>query len=108
MKIAYIQSIGGASGDMLLGALIDVGLPLDLLRSELAKMPVDGYCIEAAVETRCEVRGTHLKVRLEERKRHSPAELLRAVENSTLDPAVMKMSAGALRALWQAEARVHG
>lgn len=108
MKIAYIQSIGGASGDMLLGALIDVGLPLDLLRSELAKMPVAGFCIEAGVETRCEVRGTHLKVHLEERKRHSPAELLRAVENSTLDPAVKKRSASVLGALWQAEARVHG
>ena len=42
MKIAYIQSIGGASGDMLLGALLDAGLPLDTLRQELSKLGVEG------------------------------------------------------------------
>ena len=108
MKIAYIQSIGGASGDMLLGSLVDAGLPLELLRSELAKLPIDGYAIDAAEETRCEVRGIHLKVRLEERTRHSPAGLLRAVEDSELHPEVRERSIQVLQALWRAEARVHG
>ena len=107
-KIAYIQSIGGASGDMLLGALVDAGLPLDTLRSELAKLPVDGYAIDAAEETRCEVRGVHLKVSLEDRTRYSPAVLLRTVETSPLAPAVKEQADEVLRALWRAEARVHG
>ena len=108
MKIAYIQSIGGASGDMLLGALVDAGLSLDLLRSELAKLPMSGYRIEVTQETRCEVRGTHLKVHLENRTRHSPAALLQAIEVCTVDPAVKERACAVLRALWQAEARVHG
>ena len=108
MKIAYIQSIGGASGDMLLGALVDAGLPLDVLRSQLAKLPVGGYVIDAAEETRCEVRGVHLKVRLEDRARHSPAALLQAVANSELEPLVKERAEMVLRALWRAEARVHG
>ena len=108
MKVAYIQSIGGASGDMLLGALVDAGLPLDVLRSELAKLPVGGYAIDAAEETRCEVRGAHLKVRLEDRTRHSPAALLRAVADSGLASAVKEQAGEVLRALWRAEARVHG
>ena len=107
-KIAYIQPIGGASGDMLLGALVDAGLPLELLRRELAKLPVDGYALAAAEETRCEIRGTHLKVHLEDRTRYSPAALLRAVKESGLDPSVKHQAASVLRALWQAEARVHG
>ena len=107
-KIAYIQSIGGASGDMLLGALIDAGLPLELLRSELAKLPLSGYAIDSSEETRCEVRGTHLKVRLEDTARHSPAALLRAVEDSELDSSVKQKAGVALQALWRAEARVHG
>ena len=108
MKIAYIQPIGGASGDMLLGALVDAGLPLELLRSGLAKLPVGGYGINAVEETRCEIRGTHLKVHLEDRTRHSPAALLRAVANSGLEPAVKERAESVLRALWRAEARVHG
>ena len=108
MKIVYIQPIGGASGDMLLGALVDAGLSLELLRSELLKLPVGGYGIKAAEETRCETRGTHLKVLLENRTRHSPASLLRTVENSELDVGVKEQASGVLRALWEAEARVHG
>ena len=108
MRIAYIQSIGGASGDMLLGALVDAGLPLELLRSELAKLPVDGYALDAAEETRCEIRGTHLKVHLEDRTRYSPAVLLRTIETSPLDPAVKEQAVEVLRTLWKAEARVHG
>ena len=47
VKVAYIQSIGGASGDMLLGALIDLGLPLDTLKVELAKLSLSGYEVTA-------------------------------------------------------------
>ena len=107
-KIAYVQSIGGASGDMLLGALVDAGLPLELLRRELAKLPVDGYALDAAEETRCEIRGIHLKVNLEDRTRYSPAVLLRTVETSPLEPAVKKQASEVLRTLWKAESRVHG
>ncbi|MYC39222.1 MAG: nickel pincer cofactor biosynthesis protein LarC [Chloroflexi bacterium] len=107
-KIAYIQPIGGASGDMLLGALVDAGLPLELLRRELAKLPVDGYALAAAEETRCEIRGTHLKVHLEDRTRYSPAVLLRTVETSPLNPVVKEQASEVLRTLWKAEARVHG
>ena len=108
MRAAYIQSVGGASGDMLLGALVDAGLPLEFLRDELAKLPLGGYSIDAAEETRCEMRGTHLKVRLEEPTRHSPATLLEAVTSSTLDDPVKEKALRVLRALWRAEARVHG
>ena len=108
MRIVYIQSIGGASGDMLLGALVDAGLSLELLRRELAKLPVDGYSLDAAEETRCEIRGIHLKVNLEDRTRYSPAVLLRTVETSPLDPAVKEQASEVLRTLWKAEARVHG
>ena len=108
MKIAYIQSIGGASGDMLLGAMVDAGLLLETLRRELTKLPVDGYAIEAVEGTRCEIRGTHLKVQLEDRTRYTPAVLLRTVETSSLEPPVIEQATRVLRGLWRAEARVHG
>ena len=108
MKVAYIQSIGGASGDMLLGALVDAGLPLEVLRQELAKLDVDGYSLEAREETRCEVRGTYLKVTLDDAARYTPRRLLVTVESSGLSDRVKEQACRVLNSLWRAESRVHG
>ena len=108
MRIAYIQPIGGASGDMLLAALIDVGLPLDWLRTELAKLEVPGYGLGAGQETRKEVRGTRLSVTVEDRTRYSPRLLLDTVRGSSLPQTVKDRSCSVLDNLWKAEARVHG
>lgn len=108
MRVAYIQSIGGASGDMILGALTDLGVPLPLLRDELGKLTVSGYRIDASEETRCEIRGTHLKIHLEDLTRHSPLALLETVKASNLPQPVKDRSCRVLDALWRAESRIHG
>ena len=108
MRIAYIQPIGGASGDMMLGALTDLGMPLEHLEAELGKLNVRGYRLEARQETRCEMRGTYLKVDLEDRTRYSPKQLLETVEGSSLSQPVKDRSCQVLKALWTAECRVHG
>ena len=108
MRIAYIQPIGGASGDMMLGALTDLGMPIEHLESELGKLNVGGYRLEARQETRCEMRGTYLKVDLEDQTRHSPRWLLETVEDSSLSEPVKERSCQVLNALWTAECRVHG
>ncbi len=108
MKAAYIQSIGGASGDMLLGALFDLGLSLETLRDGLSSLETDGYQLTTTQETRCEVRGTKLTVTLEDGKRLSPRELNEAVASSALPEQVKTQSIQVLNNLWQAECRVHG
>ena len=108
MKIAYFQPIGGASGDMLLGALVDAGFPLEQLRAGLSALPMDGFSISGSEEIRCEMRGTHLKVHLEDRSRLSPAALAEAVDASGLHPSVRKSASSVLHSLFRAEARVHG
>ena len=107
-NIAYIQSIGGASGDMLLGALVDSGVPLDAITSQLQKLNLSGYQVTAAPGVRCEVRGLQLTVTLADRQRFTPQQLLAAVANSPLSPYIKQRSEKVLRALWQAESRVHG
>ena len=108
MRIAYIQPIGGASGDMMLGALTDLGMPIEHLEAELGKLNVGGYRLEARQETRCEMRGTYLKVDLEDQTRHSPKLLLETVAGSSLSESVKDRSSQVLNALWAAECRVHG
>ena len=108
MRIAYIQPIGGASGDMMLGALTDLGMPIEHLEEELGKLNVGGYRLEARQETRCEMRGIYLKVDLEDPTRYSPKQLLDTVESSSLSQPVKNRACQVLKALWQAESRVHG
>ena len=108
MKIAYIQSVGGASGDMLLAALLDAGLPLEFLQGELAKLPVAGYALNAVQEARREMRGVKLNVDVKEPTRYSPKRLLEIVSSSGLNLKQKQRAEGVLRALWTAEGRVHG
>jgi uncharacterized protein (DUF111 family) len=107
MRVAYIQSIGGASGDMILGALLDLGVPLDHLQHELAKLGELGYDLTVSQETRREVGGTKLTVTLQRAQRHSPQHLLNVVRNSLLRQDLKESAERILSTLWQAESQVH-
>lgn len=108
MRIAYIQSIGGASGDMLLGALLDLGLSLETLQSDLNKLDISGYELQVTQDTRCEMRGTKLNVQIQDPTRYTPRFLLDTVMSSGLPEGVKTRSGKVLSALCRAECRVHG
>jgi uncharacterized protein (TIGR00299 family) protein len=64
-RIAYFDCASGASGDMVLGALVDLGLPLDRLRAELAKLPLTGYRLDARKVARAGIQATKVDVVME-------------------------------------------
>ena len=109
MKAAFIQSVGGASGDMLLGALLDAGLSLVGVRETIDALGIDGVEIATATETRCEVRGTRALVDLSAAARYSPQQMLDAVAGaSDLSETTRVRATAVLKSLFAAEARVHG
>ena len=61
-RIAYIDCFSGIAGDMLLGAIIDAGLPIEELRSELQRLPLTGYELSAGRVTRAGIAATHVTV----------------------------------------------
>ena len=71
-RVVYFDCASGASGDMLLGALVDLGLPLDLLRQELAKLPLEGYRLEAHKVHRSGLQATKVDVVIEGEHGHGP------------------------------------
>lgn len=109
-RVVYFDCASGASGDMLLGAVLDLGLPLERLREELAKLPLGGYRLESRRVVRSGLAATKLDVIVEpgaQPHRHL-RHILAFLEQSTLEPEV-KAKAGALFArLAEAEAEVHG
>jgi len=110
LQTAYFNLIGGVSGDMLLGALIDVGLPIADLESELAKLGVGGFRLKANRATRGAIAGTCLTVELDDKGRRQRrwSDFIATIEGSGLDEAVKSRSKAVFEALMQAELRVHG
>ena len=60
--LVYFDCFSGASGDMVLGALLDAGLPLDALREALGSLTIDGCTVTAAKVSRASVAATKFSV----------------------------------------------
>ena len=62
MKILYFDCFSGAAGDMILGALLDAGLPLDGLKQALGSLGVEGWDISADRVVKCGIAATKFRV----------------------------------------------
>ncbi|MDO8692059.1 MAG: nickel pincer cofactor biosynthesis protein LarC [Dehalococcoidia bacterium] len=108
MKAAYFDCFAGASGDMILGALLDSGLTLESLTSGLADLPLDGYLIRSQAARRGAISGTQALVEVRKEQRFSPDEILRLLDASSLPAPVKEQATLIFRRLATAEAHVHG
>ena len=61
-KILYFDCFSGASGDMVLGALLDAGLPFEELRAALGSLAIDGASVSATKVMRAGVSATKFSV----------------------------------------------
>ena len=57
MRILYYDCFAGISGDMNLGAMIDLGVDPEYLRQELSALPVHGYTLKAENDIRKGISG---------------------------------------------------
>jgi len=60
--LLYFDCFAGASGDMILGALLDAGLPLEALRGALGSLAIEGYTLAADRVLRAGVSATKFRV----------------------------------------------
>ena len=59
-RIAYLDIIGGISGDMLISAMLDAGLCLDAFKRELTKIVPRDFCVEVTKTSRGSIKATHV------------------------------------------------
>lgn len=109
MSSAYFQCIGGASGDMILGALLDAGLTLNDLQGALANLNADGYSLRTQRAQRGGLEGTHLVVELDDsgRRTRTIQNFVDTVEASGLSDSVIRQSKEVFLRIAEAEAKVH-
>ncbi len=109
MKIAYFDCIGGASGDMILGALLDAGLPLATLQERLAALPLRDFALDARRVSKNGFSATKVDVvvRDDAPERHL-AEIAAIVEAGDLAPGIKERALAIFRRLAEVEAGIHG
>lgn len=111
MKIAYFDCFSGASGDMILGAMLDAGLPLDVLETELAKLGLSHYELGVEKVVKKGLSGSQALVNIEqdhhEHHHRHLSHITDIIEKSTLSADVKRDSLKIFNRLAQAEAKVH-
>jgi uncharacterized protein (TIGR00299 family) protein len=106
---AHFDPISGASGDMILGALVDAGAPLDEIRRLLATLPVPAFRIEAREARVHGFRALRLHVETPHEHVHRHLSDIETMIAASALPAWTKDAAiRVFRRLAQAEAHVHG
>jgi uncharacterized protein (TIGR00299 family) protein len=112
-RILFVDGSAGASGDMILGALVDLGVPVALLKRELAGLPIEKWTLRSRKVVRCGLAARKVDVRFSARATRDQhgrglAALERIVKRGRLKPEVRDMSLAVFRRLIESEARVHG
>jgi pyridinium-3,5-bisthiocarboxylic acid mononucleotide nickel chelatase len=108
MRIAYIDCVGGASGDMLLGALVDVGASEDVIRSIPAalQLPDCAVSFERVMRGALAALQANMVTPKNEAHRHVP-ELLAIIDRAEVSDRVKHQARSVILRLAEVEARIH-
>jgi uncharacterized protein (TIGR00299 family) protein len=117
VRVAYVEMIGGASGNMLLGALLDAGADPVALERALRTIPVSGWRLERTRSNKHGIAAEYVDFAIAgedcapgERVAHGHhlGDILDIIERSELAPRARERAAAIYRRLGEAEAHVHG
>jgi hypothetical protein len=109
MRIGYFDCFSGASGDMILGALVSAGLSPETLRAELAKLRLEDYRLEVRQITKQGFAAARVEVRTTgtPAQRHL-ADITGIIDASDLADPIKQQAGLIFTRLAEAEAKVHG
>ncbi len=132
MKTLYLDLFSGISGDMFVGALIDLGVEAHRFERELKKLKLDGYRLEVSRQQRANISGVKFDLHLAEAHDHERshghehehglrhghdhhhddnrtfAEIKKLILKSKLSPWVKRKSVGVFQRIAEAEGKIHG
>ncbi len=109
MKTLYFDCFAGASGNMILGALVALGVSADELVENLEKLNISEFEMEFSVRDKSGISATFADVRVPEEKAHRHLHnIVKIIEDSELSDAVKQRAVKIFTKLAEAEAKVHG
>jgi pyridinium-3,5-bisthiocarboxylic acid mononucleotide nickel chelatase len=108
MKTLYFDCFAGASGDMILGAMVAAGVDPLVLREQLSLLGVEGFSVEFETVNRSGLSATYARVKAAHQHTHRHlADILKIIFASGLSEGVKQRAAKIFSRLAEAEARVH-
>lgn len=108
MKTLYFDCFAGASGDMILGALIAAGVEPQAFKQQLSLLGVTGYTIDFETVDRSGISATYARVLTPHEHAHRHlSDILKIIYDSRLSDAIKDRAAKIFSRLAEAEARVH-
>lgn len=109
MKTLYFDCFSGISGDMVLGAFLDLGVEESYLKQELEKLHLDHYRIFGEKTKKMGISGTYCHVDVKEGHMHRHFfEIRQMIQDSDLDENVKETAIAIFRRVAEAEGCVHG
>jgi len=113
VKVLYFDCFSGASGDMIVGALIDAGVSIDEIRRALGSLSIDEDAVSLERVSRAGVRATRFCVRGEDARSHSHAhrtlrEIDAQIEESALSAVGKRRAQSLFARLGDIEGSIHG
>lgn len=107
--IAYLDCFAGISGDMSLGALVDLGVPVEWLQSELEEMPLSDFALHSRRGYCSGIKTQNVSVRASGGQPFRPFELIcQLINQSPLSSQVKSKSLTVLNCLAEAKSRLYG
>lgn len=108
MKVAHFECFAGIAGDMLLGALVDLGVDLEVLKNELKKLKIDDFDLQAERVLKKGISGTKVHVIYKEGHVHRHLkDIYTILDESELKPAIIEKAKIVFRKIAEAEAKIH-
>lgn len=108
-RIAYLDCFAGVSGDMLLGALLDIGWDLAELQAVVDALKLGEISIEASPVKKHNLMGTQVTIHAPETQSlRRPAELTALLDKADIDESIRSRAKEIILKLARVEARVHG
>ncbi len=109
MKTLYFDCFSGASGDMILAALLDAGAPEAKVRENLETLEMSGWSLDVTQVQRGGLRSTMAEVRIEEDvPPRTHREIASALDAAPLATSVKDQAKAVFVLLAEAEGRIHG
>ncbi|MCY3766016.1 MAG: nickel pincer cofactor biosynthesis protein LarC [Gemmatimonadetes bacterium] len=109
MRLAYFDCHAGVSGDMILGALVDAGLQVEVLQRELDKLGLEGVVLQGGKVQRHGIAATKIDVVAEEGHHHRRLQdVLGIIDAADISSGAKRQTGAIFRRLAEAEAEVHG